>query len=1466
MIFSVMTKIIEAEPEYSAKYINKIFPLFLKTCNRPSYKHREILFEYMGIISTKCKNEIVPFFPYISLLVKKFIDSVSCIKYLTLLSYTFNSLFTPFAEDLFYLALSKLDNTENNYVKYLLKLLSICGIVHNLWFDSYIHALEEKIRKGISSYFAKQILKNMLIVISLSDYFQIFISRIILIAVSILPINYESAMNILSCIYNDHINDYQYITYMLESKNISCKDLQNYKYTIPKLEIKVISVYEKPIGRPKDKNIFVGIQYQPEETINSFFDELFRVSLTYTPSPAIYSCRDLSTQSLPFVQHLLPFAFLSCWKEASDADRKYLSGLLNRIINEHSQLHPMFIRLVEVLHRTKIAPKIDLLKFVNLSSSHQFSLYLLEKTYLHEPNNQEVIKKLIDLNLSMNRISIAQSLFNKIQPNLKKIQQAEMSMSLGHWEKALDLYSDEINCNCDFEKGSVNSHLPMITEALYKLHRYSDILKYEKEFEESEGDEKDSLLLPFAWAYFQNENMEKLKPIINQLPKNSTLPRMLLVCLYYLSIQKLDKAQDTIDKTCQYIVMHKELLTSFGEFYQMQDTLSMIQLIVECNEVSRFLSGKKHTTESLLKLWYHRIKGYHRDEFSWLVLLNLHKRLIDYDMNIHYTLKIISQIRKDRQFKTFISYFAPFFQFSTDCDVILANIKIMWAMKTHSKVAFNSLSNIVKILGDKPYKLFVEAFSKNYIALGQILIQSVCFNHKELDLDVKQEMLSYCNFHHFEEFLANYRNLPTEKISNLINHLVKKHPEPVFEAINKNILKKITPNQKSRFYRLYADYSSLINANNQTNLQESINYLEIASSLSPNDQKIWKLYGKLNLQMMSLCFDNNNNYNEFAQNAIKAYSKAIVLRPSDSDDCIVQITYALQNSNLGGKIEDYLDAIYQVPNSVLKKVVPQLLINISHTNDFVSNITVNILSSFGAEHFQAVLYDLNLYTLVENKKQSNLALKLLRSLAQQNLEIAKDASLFIDGMVRCSMTWFECWINAIEKSLQLVGSNPTAARQVIHEQLKQYENPRCEFDYMFIEMYSVIIQKIQQLYHKNTSSSNKFMWNSMNSFLRVLKEQENRLSTLFLNKISLELFNKRGFQLACPGKYKVEGDFPLIYQIESAMEIILTQQHPRQITMIANTGEKFKYLLKGNEDLRLDQRIMQFFELVNTILRKDIKTKEIGAIISRYPVIPITPYSGFISWVINSDTMYQMVMDYRKAKGETLYPDFEQLHEYSVVDFQLLNSLQRLESYQYVCEKYKAHELFNTFWIKSPNAAIWQYRREKYTISSAVMSMIGYIIGLGDRHPGNIMIQRDSGNVTHIDFGDSFEAATLRSSFPEKVPFRLTRMITNAFCGCTNDGYFKMICEAVMTVLRYNGTTLSTQLSIFMCEIFDNYCGRDKYYMKRINAKLHGQKWENGELVPIHETDIEEHVNNLINEAENPFNFARHYSGWCPFW
>jgi serine/threonine-protein kinase mTOR len=70
--------------------------------------------------------------------------------------------------------------------------------------------------------------------------------------------------------------------------------------------------------------------------------------------------------------------------------------------------------------------------------------------------------------------------------------------------------------------------------------------------------------------------------------------------------------------------------------------------------------------------------------------------------------------------------------------------------------------------------------------------------------------------------------------------------------------------------------------------------------------------------------------------------------------------------------------------------------------------------------------------------------------------------------------------------------------------------------------------------------------------------------------------------------------------------------------------------------------------------------------------------------------------------------------------------------------------------MKSVNSEEWLERRTRFTRSLAVMSMVGYILGLGDRHPSNLMLDKKTGRVLHIDFGDCFEVAQNREKVRER--------------------------------------------------------------------------------------------------------------------
>ena len=143
-----------------------------------------------------------------------------------------------------------------------------------------------------------------------------------------------------------------------------------------------------------------------------------------------------------------------------------------------------------------------------------------------------------------------------------------------------------------------------------------------------------------------------------------------------------------------------------------------------------------------------------------------------------------------------------------------------------------------------------------------------------------------------------------------------------------------------------------------------------------------------------------------------------------------------------------------------------------------------------------------------------------------------------------------------------------------------------------------------------------------------------------------------------------------------------------------------------------------------------------------------------------------------------------------------------------------------------PSPEIWYEAKMNFIKSTAIWSIIGYIIGLGDRHGDNILIHSHTGEVTHVDFDCIFEkGAKLR--VPEIVPFRLTANIMDAFGIFGEKGVFVKSCEIVLKVLRKNNKNIQSFLFSFihdpLIEANNNVKVEIKDGLNTVSKKLNGQ-------------------------------------------
>jgi len=102
-----------------------------------------------------------------------------------------------------------------------------------------------------------------------------------------------------------------------------------------------------------------------------------------------------------------------------------------------------------------------------------------------------------------------------------------------------------------------------------------------------------------------------------------------------------------------------------------------------------------------------------------------------------------------------------------------------------------------------------------------------------------------------------------------------------------------------------------------------------------------------------------------------------------------------------------------------------------------------------------------------------------------------------------------------------------------------------------------------------------------------------------------------------------------------------------------------------------------------------------------------------------------------------------------------------------------------------------------YTRSAATSSMVGYILGLGDRHMQNILIDKSTAELIHIDLGIAFEQGKILPT-PERIPFRLTQDIVDGFGPCGVEGTFRRSCEVTLNVLKAHRDVVMTLLEVLM--------------------------------------------------------------------
>jgi ataxia telangiectasia mutated family protein len=180
----------------------------------------------------------------------------------------------------------------------------------------------------------------------------------------------------------------------------------------------------------------------------------------------------------------------------------------------------------------------------------------------------------------------------------------------------------------------------------------------------------------------------------------------------------------------------------------------------------------------------------------------------------------------------------------------------------------------------------------------------------------------------------------------------------------------------------------------------------------------------------------------------------------------------------------------------------------------------------------------------------------------------------------------------------------------------------------------------------------------------------------------------------------------------------------------------------------------QVFDLVNQLLAADPQTARRDLQMRTYKIIPLAPDLGLMEFVTNtkslSEVMSTLLAEFRP--NDWNYPacrtKMAVVQKSNTADFS-----NRVQCFEEILENNKP--VFRFFFYKAhKQPSKWFEQRLKYSRSVAVVSIVGYALGIGDRHTSNILLDLSEGELVPIDFGITFDAVRLSSLLMSADAFR----------------------------------------------------------------------------------------------------------------
>jgi len=649
----------------------------------------------------------------------------------------------------------------------------------------------------------------------------------------------------------------------------------------------------------------------------------------------------------------------------------------------------------------------------------------------------------------------------------------------------------------------------------------------------------------------------------------------------------------------------------------------------------------------------------------------------------------------------------------------------------------------------------------------------------------------------------------------------------------------------------------------------------------------------------------SNNPEEFAECILKA----IRFGSLEAAAKLPRIFSLLTDTNID--IDSFFEQFQNIPTRSLVFWVPQLLALLVHptAGKYAEVLVLRLCKDFP----QSVIFSFNTTneSILEagNKKLSTVARAIviphefiaafrhLNDPDRRVVQICKYLQRFGTRMTPQALRDF--WKKRIVEELVDCPWKGSSVRKFVAENKKEITSLDLESDTDVNQMIRKIAEYRKKVYGPNGLSFTKYISKQRKPFL----EDYSKYLAEYKGEIQIQIPGQEGLHP------------PIIRSFEPQVTVMSSKEKPKKITMRGDDEKEYSFLVKGGDDLRLDQRIQQLFAVMNTLFDQCLQCSQRQLRLKTYQVIPLSIDIGLVEWVDDVVPLKSAIESSMPAKSlskrssQSRSPFNDSWLQYC----NKLGSKGDWHAEQYATaaatkpvdrvlpDLFQSDDLLKNFIVNLSTSPEGFLAIRKVMLNSiSVNSVCGYVLGIGDRHLENLMLCKATGEMFHIDFGMVFGTSVVSLAVPELSPFRLTRQmqgivkpldITSTFLPCMTPPLATLRAHkdnlmAVMEVFIHEPTvdwelvTEATKGNEFVSSDTDTRLEITKMkldgvhpvsvLMKQLKTNKFAmpalKKYESL-LGPVTDQllDTSEQVERLIEIATNPAVLTTHYVGWSPF-